>query len=136
MKVIQREVQSHGQESISCFFVLLPWLMIKFRNESHTIVILCIYVWYCSLAVCWLYIHVKIPQEGQERDQWLRTPAALPEDLGSISSINMAAHIQSGVPIPRYLPPSSGLCGLCMHVVHRLTRRQNTNTHKIKIHTH
>ena len=53
--------------------------------------------------------------------QWLRVLTVLPEDLGSIPSIHMAAHnCNSSVPVN--LAPS-----------HRHTYRKNTNMHKVKI---
>ena len=36
-------------------------------------------------------------------------------------------------PVPGDLMPSSGLCGYCVHVVHRHTHRLNIHTRKIKI---
>jgi hypothetical protein len=50
--------------------------------------------------------------------QWLRALAAPPEDSGSVPSTHMVAHM-SLTPVPEDLLPPSGLCGHCMHVVHR-----------------
>lgn len=38
----------------------------------------------------------------------------------------------SATSVTRDMTPSFGLCGHCMHAVHRHTYRQNTCTHKIK----
>jgi hypothetical protein len=51
--------------------------------------------------------------------QWLKPLAALPEDLGSISSTHMMAHNHPITPVPGDPTPSSGVHGKCAHVVHK-----------------
>jgi hypothetical protein len=64
---------------------------------------------------------IKYPDNKQvmglgEMAQWLRTPAALLEDLGLISSTHIAAHnYLYAIPIPRDPMPSSGLPGHHIH---------------------
>ena len=53
---------------------------------------------------------------------WLRTLAALPEDLGSIPSTYMAVHKLPVTPVLGYVAPS-----------HRHACRQNISAHEIKI---
>ena len=64
--------------------------------------------------------------EGLAREVvlWLRTPAALAEDLSLVPSTHMAAHKLSVTLVLRGLTHSYDLCGHCVHVVHLYTYRQ------------
>lgn len=62
--------------------------------------------------------------------RWLRALRILPEDPGLVPSTHMAA-LNHLTPVLGDLMPSSGLQGNCMHMVHRNTYRQNTDTHKL-----
>lgn len=64
--------------------------------------------------------------------QRLRALTALPGDLGLIPSTHVTSQLTSSImPLPRYLMPSSGLRGYCMHEVHIHTCKKNTHAHKI-----
>ena len=60
----------------------------------------------------------------EEMVQLVRAPVALPEDQRSIQHPQGSS--QSSITlVPGNLPPS----GHCLHMVHRLTCKQNTHTH-------
>jgi hypothetical protein len=64
--------------------------------------------------------------------QCLRALVALSEEASSIVSIYIC-HTRVGNSIPEDIVPSSGLCGHCMHIVHRHLCRPNTHEIKINI---
>ena len=57
----------------------------------------------------------------------LTAPSDLPENIGSVLSVHMAAHKLSVTPVLGDPTASSGLWGYCVLVVHRDTWKQNTN---------
>lgn len=74
-------------------------------------------------------------EEGREVALWLRAPASLSKDMGSIPSNHITAHHR---PTPVYNSTSRASNVSCSpwppgkHVGHRRIYRQNTYTHKIK----
>lgn len=71
----------------------------------------------------------RSPQGTRKMTQWLGTPAALLEDLGSIPRPTW--HLTTDIiPVPWDPTSSSGLQG--MQVVHKYESRQNPHIHKFK----
>jgi len=71
----------------------------------------------------------KSKVEGHESQLWCKALAALPEGTGSIPSTHGGSQPSINS------TPSSGLCGYCMHIVHRHICRQKKkkSIHKLKL---
>ena len=64
--------------------------------------------------------------------QQLRSLVAFPEPNFSRQHPHGSSPLAVSL-VAEDLPPSSGLCGHCTHMMHKHEGRQKTHTHKIKI---